>query len=308
MKKITVFVITYNQEDVINRAMDSILSQKEWGLYQVIIGDDCSKDRTYDILLDYQKQYPGIVRPIRNEKNMGIYGNLQNLLNYRDDSDLYLLCSGDDALCEGFFKAVQELIVSKNISLDEKIGIYSDWKAIDPMGKETIKKHNIVLKKYRLWGLQMRGIIGTRSLLYSKKVIDSFRPVILDRGLRLSESLFDSQPARIIEKAYYIPKVTSIYYTGIGVSTSLSNTGYATTQNIEKWEYLLNNQIVQIRNDKYYAKYQIARSRFIINPCMKYWAIVSWFHFWGLYPFSLKGCIEVLKESILHIQYMRKNK
>ena len=186
MKKITVFIITYNQEDVIRRTMDSILQQKDWGLYQIVIGDDCSSDNTFNILLEYKQKYPGIVRPHRNEKNMGIYGNLYNTIQRREQSDLYTFCAGDDAFFDGYFKAIQDFIEEKRIRVEESIGIYSDWKGIDPRGNETIHYQNIIEGKYNLQSLHMRNLIGNRSLVFSKSVIDAYQPAILDKGLHLA--------------------------------------------------------------------------------------------------------------------------
>ncbi len=295
-------MITYNQEDVIQRAMDSILSQKDWGLYQIIIGDDCSKDRTYDILLDYQKRFPDIVRPYRNKKNLGIYGNLQNIIQYRDDSDLYTSCSGDDAYREGYFQSVQELIDKECVPINEAIGIYSDWMSCAPDGKEAINSQELVSKGYRLWGLHMRGHICGRSLVYSKAVIDQFKPIVLDRGLHLAEGLYGSQAPRIIKKSYYIPKTTTIYYSGIGVSTRLSKTGYATTENIVKWDYYINYLLTEKR-DIFYAKYQIQRSKFIMYPTIRLATSSAWYHFRGLYPFTVKDCLTVAREWIYLVKY-----
>lgn len=304
MKRITVFVITYNQEKIVRRALDSILCQKEYGLHQIIVGDDCSKDGTYDTLLEYQNKYPSLVKPIRNERNLGIYGNLQNLIQYRDKSDLYLLCSGDDAFCDGYFQSIQEFIEKNDIQLNEDVGIYSDWKGIDPVGHEIIWRQDIVSKNYRLWGLQMRGLISTRSLAFSQSVIDKFQPVPLDKGLRVAESLFDSQPARIINKAYYLPYVASVYYTGIGVSTELSKTGYATTENIEKWDYYLNNLINEPK-DVYFAQFQIYRSKFLMTPNTGGIIKSMWFYLRGLYPINAKNLKSMIIIARKMIRYYR---
>ena len=50
MKRITVLVMTYNQEELIKRALNSILNQKEYGLFKVVVCDDCSKDNTWNVL------------------------------------------------------------------------------------------------------------------------------------------------------------------------------------------------------------------------------------------------------------------
>lgn len=302
MKTITVFIITYNQERVIRRTLDSILQQKEWGLHQIVIGDDCSKDRTYDILLEYQHQYPGIIRPIRNEKNLGIYGNLYNTIQYREESDLYTFCAGDDELCDGYFQSVQRYIEDNKIDTDGKIGIYSDWKAIDPKGKEQIYRQTIVSRNYSLWGLHMRNLIGNRSLIFSKPVIDAYLPAILDRGLHLAEGMFDSQTARTIEHAYYLPGVFSAYYTGVGVSSSLSKTGYATDENIIKWNYYLENYISEKR-DVFYAKYQIAYSEYLIKPDMTKFCAAIIYYLKGLYPVSFRSIMSVLVLNLRLLRY-----
>lgn len=302
MKTITVLLITYNQEDVIRRALDSILSQKYWGLYQIIIGDDCSKDKTFDILLDYKERYPDIIRPYRNETNLGIFGNLQNLLQYRQSSDLYVLCSGDDAYCDGFFKSIQELIANEDVDLSEDVGIYSDWKGITPEGKEFIWHHNIVSKGYDLWRLHMRNLIGGRSLVISKSVINQYKPVIMSQGLRLAESLYDSQAPRLIKRVYYIPRVNTVYYTGIGVSKALSMTDYFTTQNIIKWNYYLDHMIT-CKQDAYYARYQITKSEFLLNPCFGSFLKASWYYILGMYPINYTNIICFLRETRSFLRY-----
>lgn len=302
MKTITVFIITYNQESVIRRTLDSILCQKEWGLYQIIIGDDCSKDSTYDILLEYQHQYPDIIRPIRNEKNLGIYANLYNTVLHRGQSDLYTFCAGDDAFCDCFFRSVQKFIDDKKIDINGKIGIYSDWKAINPYGKERVYSQKIVSGPYNLWSLHMRNLIGNRSLIISKPVIEEYRPAVLDRGLHLAEGIFDSQTARTIENAYYLPAISSVYYSGIGVSSSLSKTGYETDENIVKWNYYLEHFISE-RRDVFYAKYQIAQSEYLIKPDISKFCAIIIYYLRGLYPVSLKNIMGVFVLGLKLLRY-----
>ena len=115
-KKITVVVITYNQEDIIGRCLDSILYQKEYGLKDIIVCDDCSTDHNWEVITGYKERYADYIRAFRNEPNKGIYGNLQHALTYIEPTDLVLLASGDDALCPGYFEAIQNFIVLNNIT------------------------------------------------------------------------------------------------------------------------------------------------------------------------------------------------
>ena len=50
---LSVCMVSYNQEQYVRDALDSILMQKTDFAYEVIISDDCSKDKTVEILNEY---------------------------------------------------------------------------------------------------------------------------------------------------------------------------------------------------------------------------------------------------------------
>ena len=267
MKKIVIRVITYNQENVISRALDSVLNQKEWGLYKLIVSDDCSTDRTWEILKEYKDRYPDIVCIYRNDKNLGIYGNIAKADSYLPESDLYGNLSGDDEYCSGYFAAIQKLVLAENIDTSKPIGIFSDWKTVSPAHKVIIRKQDSVLSNYKLISLKIRGKVYSRSMLVSKPVRDKYAPMILDKGLALAEGNYDIQPHIHIENSYYIPLVTTIYYSDIGVSTrlSLKKSDFYTTQFVTKWKYFLSHYLDDV-SDIHYAKYEIAKADFYIRP------------------------------------------
>ena len=62
MNRINILLITYNQENLIRRTLDSILCQKEFGINNIVVNDDCSKDNTWEILKEYEAKYPNIMR------------------------------------------------------------------------------------------------------------------------------------------------------------------------------------------------------------------------------------------------------
>ena len=69
--KVSVWLSTYNQEPYVAQALDSILMQKTDFPFEIIAADDCSTDRTQEIILDYQKRYPGKIVTFFPEKNLG---------------------------------------------------------------------------------------------------------------------------------------------------------------------------------------------------------------------------------------------
>jgi len=71
---VTVLVTTYNQENYIARALDSILAQKTDFEFEILICEDCGTDGTRDIITRYAARDPRIRLYLR-EANVGISRN-----------------------------------------------------------------------------------------------------------------------------------------------------------------------------------------------------------------------------------------
>lgn len=69
--KVSVCVITYNHERFIGECLQSIIDQKTNFDFEVIVGDDCSNDGTRDVIRDLERRYPGKIRPVFQEQNIG---------------------------------------------------------------------------------------------------------------------------------------------------------------------------------------------------------------------------------------------
>ncbi len=95
--KLTVYLSTYNQEDYVAEALDSILMQKTDFDFEIVAADDCSTDGTQQIILDYQKKYPGKIVTYFTNPNVGGCKKLTNCIDkglFRGDYLAYL--EGDD--------------------------------------------------------------------------------------------------------------------------------------------------------------------------------------------------------------------
>lgn len=68
--KVSVLVITYNHEKFIEQALESVLMQKTNFEYEIIISEDCSTDKTRDIVLAYKKKYPEKIYLLLSERNL----------------------------------------------------------------------------------------------------------------------------------------------------------------------------------------------------------------------------------------------
>ena len=99
MIKVSIIVITYNQEHSISQTLDSIIAQECDFPYKIIVNDDCSKDKTPIILKQYASLYPQLIDLQLNEKNFGIVANYFNAVN-RSSSEFIAVCAGDDWWCD----------------------------------------------------------------------------------------------------------------------------------------------------------------------------------------------------------------
>lgn len=92
--KLSVFVVTYNQERYIRQCLVSIVAQKVNFDYEVIIGDDCSTDETATICDEFAAKYPQI-QVYHHPKNLGLLKNWEFVMN-KCKGEYIALIEGDD--------------------------------------------------------------------------------------------------------------------------------------------------------------------------------------------------------------------
>lgn len=93
--KVSVVMITYNHEKFIEQAVNSVLMQETDFDYEIIIGEDCSTDRTREILIELQKQHPDKIKLVLQPRNVG---GIPNLISAFDMAagDYVAFLEGDD--------------------------------------------------------------------------------------------------------------------------------------------------------------------------------------------------------------------
>lgn len=91
---LSVCVVSYNHEKYIKECMDSILAQKIDFEAEILVGNDCSTDRTAEIL---DKEYGNKITVINRKENMGLCANMRDLF-LRAKGKYIFFFSGDDFL------------------------------------------------------------------------------------------------------------------------------------------------------------------------------------------------------------------
>ena len=92
---VSVAVITYNMECYLEQLLDSILEQTVSFEYEIVICDDCSPDRSRELIQSYEKRFPDIVHPIYCGENAGGSKNMFRVMEKCRGKYIAIL-EGDD--------------------------------------------------------------------------------------------------------------------------------------------------------------------------------------------------------------------
>jgi glycosyltransferase involved in cell wall biosynthesis len=135
---VSVITTSYNREDYIAETIESVLSSTYTNL-ELIIADDCSKDKTVEIARSYEMKDKR-VKVYVNEKNLGDYPNRNNAARYAKGEFLMFVDSDDNILKDGIEKCVNTMMSFQN----SDFGMYSFNKEEEPYeltSNEALRKH-----------------------------------------------------------------------------------------------------------------------------------------------------------------------
>lgn len=109
--KLSILVLSYNQESYIERTIESIASQVfDSQNTEIVVADDCSVDNTQNIIMKMATKYH-FVKPIFNKKNLGVVANYFNAISHCS-GEFFMDCGGDDYFLPG--KITTELEFMEN--------------------------------------------------------------------------------------------------------------------------------------------------------------------------------------------------
>lgn len=69
---VSIGMTVYNQEKYVAHAIESILMQRVDFDIEIVIAEDCSTDRSREIVIEYAERYPQVIRTILQEHNVGL--------------------------------------------------------------------------------------------------------------------------------------------------------------------------------------------------------------------------------------------
>ena len=118
--KVSIICNAYNHEKHIREALDSFIMQKTNFAYEILIHDDASTDGTADIIREYEKADPDIVKPIYqsvNQYSQKISPTVQHQIP-RAQGKYLAFCEGDDYWTDPDKLQKQFDVMEKNPQID----------------------------------------------------------------------------------------------------------------------------------------------------------------------------------------------
>lgn len=205
---VSIRVLAYNQEQILPRCLESLLSQITNFDYEIIIGEDCSSDGTLQVCKEYQKRYPEKIVVCNNEKNLGILGNFVNV-NALVRGKYLAACGGDDYWIDNEKLQSQVDIMEQ----DSSVGlVYTDVKIeYEAFGKEQITRKPD--PEENTFEQLLRGnFITACTVMHRKELLSNMDYVFLrDKKGFIMEDYPTWLQFSTMCKFYHLPKVTAAY-------------------------------------------------------------------------------------------------
>ncbi|KQM44712.1 GNAT family N-acetyltransferase [Chryseobacterium sp. Leaf201] len=246
---LSIFVMVYNHGIYLKECLDSLLMQKTAFNYDIVIGEDCSTDHSREILLNYQKLYPGKFKLLLHDKNIGAANNQEQ--TYKNCTGKYI------AVCEGDDYWTDPLKLQKQVDFLEGNNDYSmcfhNVEKIDIEGKILdipITESETAEKAYTIEDLAEGNFIHTASVIFRKN-FEALPSWIIS-------SPAGDYPIHMINASYglikYFPEKMGAYRIGQGIwSSQTKQIQYINTIFVIKLmiaNLSLNEQVVKNLNEQ----------------------------------------------------------
>lgn len=210
MIKLSVHMMTYNCEKYIDQSLKSVLRQKTTFPFEVIISDDASTDKTYQIITDIAEKHD-FIKPYQNKNNLGILKNFFTTLQ-RCKGEYVFDLAGDDWLSDPY--ALQTLVdeLDQNPSfsfVDSGFDCYyqRSGKIKSFVNKSILKSAKAAyIARHKIYGTSFMGCCYRKSSIEKHVDFDEYRnqqidfedyPILTDLMMNSDFGL--------------IPKVLSVY-------------------------------------------------------------------------------------------------
>lgn len=301
---VSIFMLTYNQEDFIAQAIEGVLMQKTNFLYQLVIGEDASTDTTKRICEAYAAANPEKIKLLPSSKNLGLINNF--IRTYKECDGKYIaICDGDDYWTDPLKlqKQVDFLEGNPDFSL-----VFTSFKFLFPDGRIVEKDYSVQADTTDFKVLVFENYICSATALFRNKIKPDDFPQWLEKCPYGDWPLY-LWTTRKGEKIKFMNEVTAVYRREIGLSEKMKLVpSRIAMENL--------NILQQINQDKNFNMKSNHISESLENHHLNFLAclireaqiikiLIKFFTLYWQYPFkTLKLCAYLFKKK-LTLKYIR---
>ena len=131
-KLLTLIIPSYNMEKYLDRCLSSLVVDDEhMNMFEALIINDGSKDRTSEIGHKYEAKYPGSFRVI--DKTNGHYGSCVNCGLSEAKGTFIKVLDADDSFATEVFSSFLDFLMREEVKYDADL-VLSDYSTVDENG------------------------------------------------------------------------------------------------------------------------------------------------------------------------------
>lgn len=218
---VCIVLYAFEEERFVGDAARSLLAQDYDGPLEIVLSDDGSKDRTFEIMSELARRYAGPHRILlnRNPTNLGIGAQINRAIEMTTGR-LVVLANGDDLYPPHRVSRLVETWAREG----RPTAVWSDAEQIDADGRPR----GVRMKLGRVFetlegGVKVRfGGPGATCLMLDRKVFEAFGPIpdnmllednpLFMRGFLLGPVRYVDEP--LVQYRVHDDNISQVYHTG----------------------------------------------------------------------------------------------
>lgn len=216
--EVSICIVAYNQEKYIAQCLESVINQKTDFRFEIIIGEDCSTDKTKAIIESYIDRYPGLITAKFHESNIGASKNVFSTYNLAKGRYIAHL-DGDDYFLPNKLQ-VQKDFMDNNPTVTLS---FHRSKVIFPNNNITYDNYDINTNPtfYSKHELILFGAIGgNSSKMFIAKNHQLFMKIYNQISFPVLDYLYNSIIVDDGDVGYVPSEPLCVYRRGIGISAT----------------------------------------------------------------------------------------
>lgn len=211
---VSICCTTYNHECYINEALDSFLMQETDFPFEIIVRDDASTDNTANVIREYEKKFPSIIKPIYELENRFQKGVKPLITTVSKANGQYIaICEGDDYWISTKKLYKQAILLNENPNINF---CFHKAKILNLISKQTYENNTYIdysgiVSANLIIATLDKLMVPTASIMIRATIIDVLNDYITKRPW-LSVGDFYFRIFGVVDNgALYINETMSVY-------------------------------------------------------------------------------------------------